>query len=85
MLEAIGLILALAGAAASVIGSWYVASDIKHDRRLGYLTWICGNPVNITVLLGAILGVWTCLPLVITICVQVYYMCTAWRGWKSNE
>lgn len=85
MFEIIGISFAITGAIASLVGSWLVSSSTKEDRRDGYFIWMCGNPINITVLIGVMLGLWTCLPLIITVLVQVYYMCTAYRGYRSNE
>jgi len=85
MYELVGYSLAILGAVLSIAGSWFVSSDVQYERRVGYLIWMVGNPINMIVILGAIVGVWTCLPLVITICVQGYYLITAYRGWKNNE
>lgn len=84
MYDIIGFSIAGLGAVLSIIGSWFVSSSFKDERRLGYLIWMIGNPINMVIIIGAIMGVWTCLPLIITLGVQGYYLCTAYRGWKSN-
>jgi len=84
LLEAIAFILVIIGAILALSGSWYTTSGNKEERHYGYLLWMCGNPINIAVMGGIILGLWSGLPLIITILIQVYYFYTAHRGWKTN-
>jgi len=85
MLEAIGLILSIIAAILGVIGSFYVSSRIQSNRRIGFVYWICSNPLNLIVLIGVLVGMWSGLSLIILIIMQLYYLVTAFRGYNENK
>lgn len=84
MIEIVGFILSAIATFGSISGSWYVSSnDISH-RKTGFLLWLLCNPINVIVLFGVVLNMWSSLPLVLSVITQIYFSFTAYRGWKSN-
>jgi hypothetical protein len=84
MIEIVGFTLAAIAAAGSILGSWYVSSGEPTHRKQGFSIWLCCNPINMIVMLGVILKVWSGLPLIFSLITQLYFFYTAYRGWKSN-
>lgn len=84
MIEIIGLLLAIIATLGSIFGSWYVSGKDTSHRRFGFLLWSVCNPINIIVLIGVVLNVWSSIPLILSVITQIYFSYTAYRGWKAN-
>jgi len=83
-IELIGFAISAIAAAISLLGSWYVSSSDVNKRKFGFGLWLCINPINIIVIIGVILKVWSGAPLIFSLLTQIYFSYTAYRGWKSN-
>ena len=85
MIEALGFLLAAIGFCLSCAGSWAVSSEKHHLRRTGFTLWVISNPLNIIVLCGVMVGVFSSTPLIFSTLLQVYFTITAYRGILKNK
>ena len=80
-----GLLLSLIGSALGIVGAWYTASKITHERHFGFACWLINSPMIVVSLIGVGCGLWEPLAAICFVPMHTIYWFTAWRGFLNTQ
>ncbi len=80
-----GLLLSLIGSVLGIIGAWYTASKITHERHFGFTCWLWNSPMLVISMIGIATGFWEGLNAWAFVPLNLIYWFTAWRGWRNTR